>query len=77
MGRGGRVFKFYKFRSMRANAEDMLKDLLKDNEMDGPVFKMANDPRITRVGLSLIHISSRSTRRLPISPTRITCMWRA
>lgn len=35
---------------MRANAEDMLKDLLKDNEMDGPVFKMANDPRITRVG---------------------------
>ena len=50
VGRGGRVFKFYKFRSMRANAEDMLKDLLKDNEMDGPVFKMANDPRITRVG---------------------------
>ena len=46
VGRGGRVFKFYKFRSMRANAEDMLKD----NEMDGPVFKMANDPRITRVG---------------------------
>ena len=39
VGRGGRVFKFYKFRSMRANAEDMLKDLLKDNEMDGPVFK--------------------------------------
>ena len=50
VGRGGRVFKFYKFRSMRANAENMLKDLLKDNEMDGPVFKMANDPRITRVG---------------------------
>ena len=50
VGKGGRVFKFYKFRSMRANAEDMLKDLLKDNEMDGPVFKMANDPRITRVG---------------------------
>ena len=50
VGRGGRGFKFYKFRSMRANAEDMLKDLLKDNEMDGPVFKMANDPRITRVG---------------------------
>ena len=50
VGRGGRVFKFYKFRSMRPNAEDMLKDLLKDNEMDGPVFKMANDPRITRVG---------------------------
>ena len=50
VGRGGRVFKFYKFRSMCANAEDMLKDLLKDNEMDGPVFKMANDPRITRVG---------------------------
>ena len=50
VGRSDRVFKFYKFRSMRANAEDMLKDLLKDNEMDDPVFKMANDPRITRVG---------------------------
>lgn len=50
VGRGGRVFKFYKFRSMCANAEDMLKDLLKYNEMDGSVFKMANDPRITRVG---------------------------
>ena len=50
VGENGRIFKFYKFRSMRANAEDMLKDLLKDNEMDGPVFKMANDPRITRVG---------------------------
>ena len=50
VGKNGRKFRFYKFRSMRANAEDMLKDLLKDNEMDGPVFKMANDPRITRVG---------------------------
>ena len=50
VGRGGKVFKFYKFRSMRANAEDMLDDLLKDNEMDGPVFKIADDPRITRVG---------------------------
>ena len=40
----------YKFRSMYVDAEDRLKDLLQDNEMDGPAFKMKDDPRITRVG---------------------------
>lgn len=50
VGRDGKVFKFYKFRSMIPNAEARLKDVLAQNEMDGPVFKMKNDPRITRVG---------------------------
>jgi hypothetical protein len=40
----------YKFRSMYADAEDRLKDLLAQNEMDGPAFKIKIDPRITRVG---------------------------
>lgn len=50
VGRGGKVFRFYKFRSMVPNAESMLDDLLKYNEMEGPAFKMKDDPRITRVG---------------------------
>lgn len=50
VGRDGRVFKFYKFRSMVPNAEAKLHEVLEQNEMDGPVFKMKNDPRITRVG---------------------------
>lgn len=49
-GRDGKLFKMYKFRSMYVDAEDRLKDLLKDNEMDGPAFKIKDDPRITRVG---------------------------
>ena len=49
-GRDGKPFKIYKFRSMYVDAEERLKDLLKDNEMDGPAFKMKDDPRITRVG---------------------------
>lgn len=50
VGRDGKRFRFYKFRSMRANAEAELEDLLELNEMDGPCFKIKNDPRITRVG---------------------------
>jgi exopolysaccharide biosynthesis polyprenyl glycosylphosphotransferase len=46
----GRKFTMYKFRTMSADAESKLKDLLVYNEMKGPVFKMANDPRITRAG---------------------------
>ena len=49
-GRDGKLFRMYKFRSMYVDAEDRLKDLLKDNEMDGPAFKIKDDPRITRVG---------------------------
>ena len=50
VGRNGKIFKFYKFRSMVPNAEEKLKEVLAQNEMDGPVFKMKYDPRITRVG---------------------------
>ena len=49
-GRDGKPFKFYKFRSMCVDAEDRLEALLKDNEMEGPAFKIRDDPRITRVG---------------------------
>lgn len=49
-GRDGKLFKMYKFRSMYVDAEDRLAEILKDNEMDGPAFKMKDDPRITRVG---------------------------
>lgn len=46
----GRQFILYKFRTMIIDAESKLKDILKYNEMDGPVFKMSNDPRITKAG---------------------------
>lgn len=49
-GRGGEPFTFYKLRSMYSGAEAMKHTLLHLNEVDGPVFKLANDPRITRVG---------------------------
>ncbi len=50
IGRKGVPFKFYKFRSMYVDAESRLEELLEDNEMDGPVFKIKDDPRITRIG---------------------------
>ena len=50
VGRDGKKFTFYKFRSMKPNAEAELDDLLDLNEMDGPAFKIKKDPRITRVG---------------------------
>ncbi len=50
VGKDGRVFRMYKFRSMCQNAEFLQGDLMKYNEMDGPVFKMKNDPRITKTG---------------------------
>ncbi len=50
VGRDGKEFRFYKFRSMCPHAEQKLEALLKYNEMDGPAFKMKDDPRVTRVG---------------------------
>ena len=50
MGRHGKVFKLYKFRTMVPGADKMVEDLKKYNEMDGPVFKIKEDPRITKFG---------------------------
>ena len=49
-GKNNKLFKMYKFRSMISNAEELLEELMYENEMDGPVFKIKEDPRITRVG---------------------------
>jgi len=50
MGKGGKPFTVYKFRSMKIGAEEQ-KDLLRDlNEAAGPIFKIKDDPRVTRVG---------------------------
>lgn len=49
-GKNGKPFIMYKFRSMYAGAETKRNDLISQNEMDGPVFKITNDPRITKVG---------------------------
>lgn len=50
VGLRGRKFYAYKFRTMVVNAEELKEKLMEDNEMDGPVFKMKNDPRITKIG---------------------------
>lgn len=52
VGKNGKVFKFYKIRTMCVNAESMKQELIEKglNEADGPAFKMKNDPRITKVG---------------------------
>lgn len=50
IGLNGKSFRFIKFRSMVPDAEKKLHALLDRNEMDGPVFKIKRDPRITRVG---------------------------
>lgn len=47
---GGKEFTMYKFRSMYENADQHLDELMDQNEMEGPVFKIADDPRITKVG---------------------------
>ena len=50
IGLNGKEFKMYKFRSMVQNAEELKEKLQKQNEMSGPMFKMKNDPRVTKVG---------------------------
>lgn len=50
VGRNGRIFRIYKLRSMYADAEARKSALMEQNEMEGPMFKMRDDPRITRVG---------------------------
>ncbi len=50
IGKNGRRFKLYKFRSMYVDAEERKKELMAQNEMKGLMFKMEDDPRITKVG---------------------------
>lgn len=50
VGLRGRKFMLYKFRTMVSNAEELRKEMEDQNEVDGPVFKIEKDPRITRVG---------------------------
>lgn len=78
VGRDGRTFKMHKFRSMCVDAEDRLGELQSMNEKTGPVFKIKDDPRVTRVGhwlrkLSLASViigtpgDGESTKSLPRS----------
>ncbi|MBR7121918.1 MAG: sugar transferase [Oscillospiraceae bacterium] len=50
MTKDGKEFQMYKFRSMCPDADKKLDELMAQNELDGPAFKMKNDPRITKVG---------------------------
>lgn len=50
IGKNGRRFKIYKFRSMYIDAEERKKDLEANNEMNGLMFKMEDDPRVTKIG---------------------------
>ncbi len=50
VGLRGRQFQLYKFRTMVANADELRKELEEMNEADGPAFKIADDPRVTKVG---------------------------
>jgi exopolysaccharide biosynthesis polyprenyl glycosylphosphotransferase len=50
VGKNGRLFKVFKFRTMITDAEELKEKLADLNEQSGPVFKMKNDPRVTRIG---------------------------
>ncbi|GFN29866.1 sugar transferase [Paenibacillus xylaniclasticus] len=50
VGKNGIPFRMYKFRSMVSNAEELLETLLSQNEVEGHMFKMKHDPRVTRIG---------------------------
>ena len=57
VGKDGRLFCMYKFRSMVVNADDQKEALLQMNEASGPIFKIRNDPRLTRVGRIIRRLS--------------------
>ena len=50
VGKDGKLFEIFKFRSMVSNADELLEQLRSKNEINGAMFKMKNDPRVTRVG---------------------------
>lgn len=57
VGKGGEHFRIWKFRSMVVDAHERLDELADDNEVSGPVFKMEQDPRVTRVGRVIRRLS--------------------
>jgi len=57
LGRGGRPFPLYKFRTMRVGSEELSPELVARNESNGPLFKMRHDPRVTGVGRLLRRFS--------------------
>ena len=57
MGKDHKHFMMFKFRSMRTGAEEQKEDLTEQNEVTGPIFKMKEDPRITRVGRIIRRLS--------------------
>lgn len=57
IGKQGKPFFIYKFRSMHHGSEALLEGLKKNNEMGGPMFKIKNDPRITKVGVIIRRLS--------------------
>ncbi|KRL44294.1 sugar transferase [Lacticaseibacillus manihotivorans] len=57
VGTDGKLFRMYKFRSMATDAEARLEALIAKNEVDGAMFKMKDDPRVTRVGRFIRKIS--------------------
>ena len=52
-GRDGKEFRFYKFRTMCVDAEDKLQELLELNEVEGPAFKIKEDPRMVVMGMNV------------------------
>ena len=64
IGERGRPFRGYKFRTMVVGADDLRAELAAQNEMRGPVFKMRNDPRVTRLGSALRRFSLDETPQL-------------
>ena len=69
VGKNGRLFPMYKFRSMIDGADRMQEQVMYLNEMDGPVFKIRNDPRLTRTGRFLRRTS---LNELPSCSTCLT-----
>lgn len=50
IGKNGAEFKMWKFRSMRANAHELRSQMMAQNDADGPMFKIKDDPRVTKIG---------------------------